>query len=266
MMNMALYKREMKGSIKLLIIFGAIITLYVSVIISMYDPELMETLDSFVEVMPELMAAVGMTGIASDLLEWIQIYLYGFIMLLFPLIFILIMVQKLLMSQIESKTLANLLATPNSRKKIILTQICSMVLWMVLLHVLITAVGVAGCEIMFPGELDTGRYLALNFSTLLLQTAVTGIVFFAACCVSESKAYYLTGAGIPVLFFLFRMISNMGEKLEKLKYATIYSLLPAEEILKENMFFPIQNGVLLGIAAGLFAVGAIRFCRRDISL
>ena len=52
MMNMALYKREMKGSIKLLIIFGAIITLYVSVIISMYDPELMETLDSFVEVMP----------------------------------------------------------------------------------------------------------------------------------------------------------------------------------------------------------------------
>ena len=55
MMNMALYKREMKGSIKLLIIFAAVITLYVSVIISMYDPELMKTLDSFTEAMPELM-------------------------------------------------------------------------------------------------------------------------------------------------------------------------------------------------------------------
>ena len=34
MMNLALYKREMKGSIRLLIIFGAVITMYVSIIIS----------------------------------------------------------------------------------------------------------------------------------------------------------------------------------------------------------------------------------------
>ena len=67
MMNMALYKREMKGSIKLLVIFGAVITLYVSIIISMYDPEMMKSLDSFVEVMPELMAAVGMKENAREL-------------------------------------------------------------------------------------------------------------------------------------------------------------------------------------------------------
>ena len=34
MINWALYKREMKGNIKLLVIFGAIITMYVSIIIS----------------------------------------------------------------------------------------------------------------------------------------------------------------------------------------------------------------------------------------
>ena len=56
MLNMALYKREMKGSIKLLVIFGAVITMYVSIIIGMYDPELMKTLDGFVEAMPEFMA------------------------------------------------------------------------------------------------------------------------------------------------------------------------------------------------------------------
>lgn len=40
MINMALYKRELKGSAKLLLILGAIITMYVSIIISMYDPEM----------------------------------------------------------------------------------------------------------------------------------------------------------------------------------------------------------------------------------
>ena len=49
-MNWTLYKREMKGSVKLLLIFGAVITLYVTIIITMYEPEMMATLDSFYEV------------------------------------------------------------------------------------------------------------------------------------------------------------------------------------------------------------------------
>lgn len=53
MLNMTLYKREMKGSLKLLLIFGAVLTLYISIIIRMYDREMMATLDSFYEVMPE---------------------------------------------------------------------------------------------------------------------------------------------------------------------------------------------------------------------
>ena len=65
----------MKGSIKLLVIFGAVIALYVSIIISMYDPEMMKTLDSFVEAMPELMAAVGMKENAASLLGFMVSYL-----------------------------------------------------------------------------------------------------------------------------------------------------------------------------------------------
>ena len=80
MTNMALYKREMKGSIKLLVIFSAVITLYVSIIIGMYDPELMKTLDGFVEAMPELMASVGMKADAATLLGFMVSYLYGFIL------------------------------------------------------------------------------------------------------------------------------------------------------------------------------------------
>lgn len=249
----------------LLVIF-AVLSMYITVIIYMYNPELSEMLSGYQEVLPEMMAAVGMTGAASNLLEWMQIYLYGFIMLLFPLIFILIMVQKILMGQMESGTLANLLATPNSRRKIIYTQMVSMIFLVALLFGMVTAVGVASCEIMFPGELEVGRYLALNFSTWLLQITVTGIVFFVSCCVSDSKSYYLMGAGLPVLFFLIQMVSNMGEKLEKLKYVTIYSLLPAEEILKEDVIFPVQDGVLLLIAAVLFLLGAWQFQRRDFSL
>ena len=87
MLNMTLYRREMKGSLKLLLIFAAIITMYVTIIISMYDPKMMETLDSFYEIMPELMAAVGMSTGAASLAGFLISYLYGFILLVFPMAF-----------------------------------------------------------------------------------------------------------------------------------------------------------------------------------
>lgn len=87
MMNLTLYRREMRGSIRLLLIFGAVMTLYISIIISMYDPEMMKTLDNFAEVMPDLMVSVGMKAHASNLLGFMVSYLYGFILLIFPMVF-----------------------------------------------------------------------------------------------------------------------------------------------------------------------------------
>ena len=47
MLNWTLYKREVKNSVKMLVIFGAVITMYVAIIISMYDPKMMASLDQF---------------------------------------------------------------------------------------------------------------------------------------------------------------------------------------------------------------------------
>ena len=54
-MELTLYKREMKGSWKLLVIFGAVLTMYVAIIISMYEPDMLKLLDSYAQAMPELM-------------------------------------------------------------------------------------------------------------------------------------------------------------------------------------------------------------------
>lgn len=263
---MTLFKRNMKTCIKPFLIIFAVICMYTGVIIYMYNPEFADMLNQYQEMMPDMMAAVGMTGIAKSLIEWIQIYLYGFIMMLFPLIFIIILVQKLVMSYIDTGSMANLLATGNSRGKIIRTQALSAILWMVLLLGMITVVGVVSSEMMFPGELNIKRYLVLNMSTLFLQFAVTGIAFLSACVFSESRHYYTIGAGLPILFFLIQMVSNMGEKLENLKYVTIYTLLPAEDIVTGDAMFRVQDGVLLLLAVVLFGGGMWWFGRRDLSI
>ena len=47
----------------------------------------MKTLDGFVEAMPEFMASVGMKAHAATLLGFMVSYLYGFILLIFPMLF-----------------------------------------------------------------------------------------------------------------------------------------------------------------------------------
>lgn len=266
MISFPLLKRNMASCVKPFLIIFAVLCMYTAVIIYMYNPEMSDMLNEYQKLMPQVMAAAGMRGIASTLLEWIQIYLYGFIMMLFPLIFIIILVYKLVMGYIDSGSMANILATPNSRGKIICTQALAAVLWIVLLMAAITLVGIGSAGMMFPGELDVNNYILLNASTLLLQLALTGIAFLSACIFSESKNYYATGAGIPILFFLLQMVSNMGDKLENLKYATIYTLLPAGEIVRGKSGYWKENLILGLIAAVLFGLSIWWFRRRDLSL
>ncbi len=266
MISFTLLKRNMKTCFKPFLVVLAVISMYTSVIIYMYNPDFSDIFNEYQKMMPGVMAAAGMTGLASSLLEWIQIYLYGFIMMLFPLIFIIIMIHKLLMGDIDSGSMANLLSTGNSRGRVIRTQVVSALFWIVLLLGMVAAVGIASSEAIFPGELDIKRYLILNASAMFMQFAVAGISFAAACVFSETRHYYMVGAGLPLLFFLIQMVSNMGEKLENLKYVTIYTLFSANDIVAGEAVHWGQNAVLLLLAAALFGTGSWWFVRRDLSL
>lgn len=266
MISYPLFKRNMVSCVKPFIVILAVLCMYTLVIMYMYNPKLSDMLNDFQEALPGVMEATGMTGAATNLLEWMQIYLYGFLMMLFPLIFTVIIVHKLLMSYIDNGSMANILTTPNSRGKIIRTQALCIIIWMALLMAALTMVGIIGAQIMFPDELNVTRYIMLNASTLLIQLLVCGIAFLAACISTESKTYYTFGAGLPLIFFLLQMISNMGEKLENLKYVTIYTLLPAVKIVRGEGGVLSLNLIMAGLAILLFAIGIVWFERRDLSL
>ena len=124
-MNLTLYKREMKGSRKLLVIFAAVMTMYVTIIISMYEPDMLKLLDSYAQAMPELMAAVGMTPGAADLLGFMISYLYGFILLVFPMVYSILRANGLVAKYVDRGSMACLLAAPVRRRAVALTQAVS---------------------------------------------------------------------------------------------------------------------------------------------
>lgn len=266
MMSLTLWKRDMVSSLKVGVILLMVMGMYIGVIIYMYDPALADMLNDYQQALPGIMSAVGMTGIATSLLEFIHIYLYGFIMLVFPMVFLIVQTNRLLVHYVDSGSLACILTTGCSRGRFVRSQLFSLVCGLILLLGAATILGIGFSEAFFPGELDMERYLLMNLCLLLVHLALGAVIFFVACLCSEARWYYMVGAGIPVLFFLFQMLSNMGGDLKVFRYLTLFSLFPADRVVAGEGGFLPQLIALTLLTAVLWGAGVTLFTKKDLPL
>ena len=266
MINRTLYMREMKGSIKLLVIFAAVITLYVSIIISMYDPEMMAMLDGFVEVMPELMAAVGMSAGAASLLGFMVSYLYGFILLIFPMVFSILRGNGLISKYVDKGSMVSLAAAPVKRHTIAFTQMMVLATGILFLVIYSTVLQLICSEISFPGDLDVSKLLFLNIGLLCLHMLIGGICFLASCVFSDTRYSIGFGAGIPALMYILQMLANVGGSAENAQYFTFFTLFHPEGIIagERSAMIGITTLFIGGIV--LYALGIMVFSRKDLHI
>lgn len=266
MINGALYKRGIKGSIKLLVILGAVITLYVSVIISMYEPELAKLLDSYVDLLPELMAAIGMTAGATSLIGFMCSYLYGFILVIFPMLFCIFRGNGLVAKYVDNGSMVSLLAAPIKRRTVALTQAIVLISGILLLMLYSTILEWVCAEHYFPGELDKSTFLLLNVGLLCLHLFIGGICFLASCAFSDVKYSVGFGVGIPVIMYAAKMLVNMGGMGENAKYFTFFTLFNPEGIVAGEKGAIVEVLVLLIGGIILFISGITVFCKKDLHI
>ena len=266
MLNRTLYKREMKSSIKLLVIFAAVITLYVSIIISLYDPAMMAMLDGFAEIMPELMAAVGMSAGATSLLGVMVSYLYGFILLIFPMVFCILRGNGLIAKYVDRGSMVSLVAAPVKRSTVAFTQMAVLVSGVLLLLIYSTALEFICAAVSFPGELDLAELLALNGGLLCLHLFIGGICFLSSCLFSDTRYSIGFGAGVPTLMYVLQMLANVGGEAEKAKYFTFFTLFDASGIIAKDGGATVGVLVLLMGAVALYTLGIAGFSKKDLHI
>ena len=265
MISGILFKKELKSNYKVILIFMAVLTLYICSIISMFNPKSTEALDELIKSMPELMKAFGMESTGNTLIEFLTSYLYGFLILIFPMIFEIILANKLVVRYIDRGSMAYLLSTPIKREKLIMTQAVFMWISIAILIIYVTTIGIVFSEVMFPGDLDINKFIMLNTVVYILHIAISGICFLASCISNDTKLYFSIGAGIPIAFYLIQMLATMGEKLEYLKYFTIFTLFNTKDIIAgKSIVLPILS--LLCISILLYGLGIIIFSKRDLPL
>lgn len=266
MMNYALYKQGIKSNFKTFLIFLSVMTMYIIIVISMFDPKLSKALEDFSKMMPEMMSMMGMNGNATNLIGFIISYLYGFILIVFPMIFYIMLSNRLVASLVDKGSMTYLIASPNKRTKIMFTQMKVIGTYIFALILYSTILAIITSSIMFPGKLDVIEFLILNLGVLSLHFALSGICFFASSVFNDIKNSMLVGVGIPLLFFIIQMLVNMGGKLEILKYFTLLSLFEPYKLVDGNLYSYLFIGILFIISIILYFSSIMIFKKRDLSI
>ncbi len=266
MINWTLYRREMRAGAKLLLIFGAIMTMYVVCIIALYDPVTVEMLDGFTRAMPQIMAAVGMTPGATHLLGFMISYLYGFVLLIFPMVYSALRANGLIAKYVDGGAMVYLVAAPVRRRTIACTQMLVLLSGIGLLLIYTTALEAAMARVLFPGALAMDDLLVLNGGLLVLHFMMGGICFLASCLFSETKYSFLLGAGLPVLMYVFQMVANVGDGARFMRYFSAFSLFDPNGLAAFAQGALLKAVILMLAALVLYPAGIAAFCKKDLHI
>lgn len=265
-MSIPLLKTELKSNCKIILLFLSIITLYAGTITAMYDPELSAGINELAESMPQFFAVFGMENPGTTLLDFLNNYLYGFILILIPFIYIILMCYKLVAKYIEKGSMAYLLNTQYSRTQIVLTQFAVLLAGLFLLICYSTGLIILLSNTMFKGELEIIKFLLVNLGLLILEIFLSALCFMFACLFNELKFSIGLGAGLGMLFFLIQMLSQTSEDIEFLKYLTPLTLFNPENLAAHEIKGFICLGILFISAFLFYGIAIVRFKNRDLSL
>lgn len=262
----ALWKKEWKSNYKILLIFAAVLALYTSMITMMFDPKLGDSLNLMMESMPQLFAAFGMASPGKTLLDFLINYLYGFLYVLFPLVLILFLANRLLVRYTDRGSMAYLLATPVKRAALAWNQLLVAFTMLLALLVYLTVLEVIVCEMLFPGELDLRALLLVNLGLLGLYIFFTGLVLCCACVFNESRWALGVSSGLCIVFVLVQMLSQAGDQFEALQYLTPLTLFAPEKIMAGEAAGLWGAAALYAAGIALAFAGAAVFSKKDLSI
>ncbi len=266
MISWSLYKRGLRRSSNTWLVFTAVLTMYIVIIVLMFEPGLRDALDEFVKTMPELMAMFGMTYIADELIYYLSSYLYGFLMLVFPMVYSILISNRLIARLVDSGSMVYLLAAPVSRVTVAFTQMKVLATGLIAMVLYSTVLGIIVSHLAFPGLLDIKGYWLINLGVLALQLLIGGFCFLASCIFNDSRRAVSVGAGVPSFMFILTMLSNAGERYAGVKFLSVFTLYQPDGIIQGERMALWNILILFVLAVFMFYLAILIFRKKDLHI
>ncbi|MDQ0060287.1 ABC transporter permease subunit [Paenibacillus harenae] len=226
-------------------------------------------LNDLLASMPDgLVSAFNIQGGFGSMEAFISGEYYGLILPILLSIFTIMVSTGLMARLVDQGSMAYLLSTPTSRRRIAMTQASVLAFGLLMILLITTAAGYLG-YFWFIGdryEFDSSRFLLMNTVALALFIAIGGISFLVSSVANdEKKALGLSGAIVFGMFGL-DMLGKISENVEWLRFASLFALYQPSEIASGGGNPLLSSAILLAVGIVAFAAGIVSFSKRDLPL
>lgn len=266
-MNKILFKADFKSNWPIMLFVTGMLLLYTTIAVGMFDADSAESLEGMLKMMPEAMVkAFGFDGIGTEMTSYLANYLYGFIYLTFPVIYIVVVSANLIVKHVDSGSMTYLLTTPNTRKALATTQAVFLITTTALIIAFNACVAILMSVTMFEGLLDVGKYIMLNLVTFGTLYVVSSLTFFLSCLFNDAKTMLSIGTAIPILFIVIKMVAAIDDKLSSLKYLSLFSVINTSEILKNTSYNWAMIALTFIAGTVIYSASIYLFDKRSLNI
>ncbi|MCD8308617.1 MAG: ABC transporter permease [Clostridia bacterium] len=239
------------------------------------------------EFMGLMMESMGMSSDLLENMEGIDMssmlnQMYYTIMSILPLlVYIVVVGNSLIASQVDRGSMAYVLSTPTKRSAVAVTQAIYMIV-VPFIMIAVTCIVKIAMSAGLSGDADAAATIMLYFGMYILIEAMAGLCYLGSCLFNRSGKSMAFGGGLTVWFFLASLLGMFGsdnlvqmgmgvEILGVFNNLTLIGLFDIDSLATVgteavSYTFIWKLAILFVIAAAAYIGGAVRFTKKDLPL
>lgn len=234
---------------------------------------------NFLTSLPERISAmltdVGEQDMYSQTLSNMYFKIVG---VLIAIIYIIMAAVNLISRQVDSGSMAYVLATGTKRNQVSFTQSIFLVSSSFLMHLIITIVSIIVFHISTPigSEMTVAKLIMFGLGSFLISFAFSGLNFLTSAIFNRSRKAMAIGGGVTILMLIFTILGMFGSQampelmrmdvLNFFNYFSIISLVSDTDIMINSLNILWKFGVLILLGITTVIIGAKVFEKKDLPL
>ena len=259
-------KKEFKMNFKNFIIWLSILVIMFLVVFLIYPyivtDETMKDMDELMKVFPqEVLKAFNMDMASiSTAYGWLKTEGFTFVLLIIGF-YSSILGGNILLKEENDKTIEYLATLPIKRVEIVMKKVlvCSVyILSIVLLLGIFNYI-----SLTISGNFDHKEFILLSITPIFMAFPLFSINLFISTFLHKTKKTIGISLGIVFIFYLLNMLSEISEKVEFLKYISIYTLADVRNVISNTRINSCMIIISLIITI-IFIIGTlIRYNKKE---
>lgn len=262
-----MFKREMKVNFKNFIIWLSIL-IGIFLIVYLVYPSIIDSTDTkmieeMMNMFPEDMLKAFNMDISTidSAYGWLKSEGFVFVLLIIGC-YSGLLGSNILLKEENDKTIEYLNSLPVKRTNIVLSKVLCAFIYIMLITLVLMIFNFICLKL--SGTFDEKQFILLSLTPIF-----SGLVIFSICIFISTfthKTKKMTGISLALVFisYIFQMISTLSEKVEFLKYLSVFTLSDIRNVIQDVSFNPIMIFISILLTVLFIILTIIHYNKKEL--